>query len=75
MRTCHRKDADEQSDVPSGQHDFLAVRRSALRLPGRPHAHAEDQQVEEDDGEYAQVVNRHLGSFRSYNSNRCGGYP
>jgi len=40
--TCHCKDADQQPDVSPSQHNFLAVRRSALGLPRRPHPNAED---------------------------------
>ena len=48
--TCHRKDADEDADIPLRQHHvfgFLCLPR--LRLPCREDADEEDDEIEGND--------------------------
>ena len=65
--TCHGEHADDDADVPSRQHHLFAVRLrpARLRLASRPHAHRQDEHVEEDDGGQTEHVNRHCARRKS----------
>lgn len=68
--TSHREPSDEQADVSPAHHDDLAAVRALSRpgvlvLPRRPDAHAEDEQVEDDDGHQALCVDGHAAEHKS----------
>lgn len=57
--TSHCKNTDKQANVPASQHDILAV-RTTLGFAGSPNADQKNEKVEDDDGDYAQVMNMHF---------------
>lgn len=55
LYTCHGEDADEDADVPPRQHHLLRV-CLALPPPRRPQSDAEDDEVEQDNGDQPRHV-------------------
>lgn len=49
LLTCHGEDADEDANVPPGQHHLLRA-GPALPPPRRPQPDAKDDEIEQDDG-------------------------
>ena len=62
--TRHGEDAHEDADAPPRQHDLLGVVRPLGLLLGRPDAHAEDHQVEQNDADNARDVDHRGGLER-----------
>ncbi|KYQ58990.1 hypothetical protein ALC60_01997, partial [Trachymyrmex zeteki] len=57
----HREYPDEEPDRAAGQHDLLLGVVARFLFPGRPYSHAQDQQVEENDGNYPGDVDHFRG--------------
>lgn len=57
----HREYSDEEPDRTAGQHDLLLGVVARLLFPGRPYPHAQDQQVEENDGNHPGDVDHFRG--------------
>ena len=64
VHTSHGETSDEKPNVSSADHDDLTAVRAfsspgVFVLPGCPDAHAEDEQIEDDDGHDALCVDGH----------------
>ena len=57
----HGEDSDEKPDRTTGQHDLLLGVVAGLLFPGGPYSHAQDQEVEQDDGDDPSDVNHLWG--------------